>query len=116
SLPRGMVSCPPSGPEADHFPPGRRSHPIRRPPIMRWLACPLAAAAVVLPARADDRPAGSAPVGVVCGVQVLSDKVPDVSIMEAWKRSYIKDGMSDQVKPLPVWRTVVAPSHQDAPP
>src|SRR5438046_1760928 len=83
---------------------------------MRWLACPLAAAAVVLPARADDRPAGPAPVGVVCGVRVLSDKVPDVSSMEAWKRSYIRDGMSDQEKALAVWRAVVAHQHQDAPP
>ena len=40
----------------------------------------------------------SAPVGVVCHVKVLSDKVPDVSSLEAWKKSYIKEGMSDKEK------------------
>jgi hypothetical protein len=47
------------------------------------------------------------PVGVVCHVQVVSDKVPDVSSMEAWKRAFIKDGMTDQEKALAAWRTTV---------
>ena len=36
-------------------------------------------------------------VGVVGHVKVLSDKVPDVSSMEAWKKSFIRDGMSDRL-------------------
>src|SRR3990172_8707400 len=54
--------------------------------------------------------------GVVCGVKVLSDKVEDVSSLEAWKKSFIKDGMSDQEKALAVWKTSVMFQHQDAPP
>ena len=38
------------------------------------------------------------PVGVVSHVKVLSDKVLDVSSMEAWERSFIRDGMSDREK------------------
>jgi len=34
-------------------------------------------------------------VGVVANVKVLSDKVCDVSSLEAWKASYIRPGMSD---------------------
>lgn len=56
------------------------------------------------------------PVGIVSQVKVLSDKVPDVSSMEAWKRSCITDGMSDRDKGLAIWRTVVAFRHQDSPP
>src|SRR2546430_7960619 len=44
--------------------------------------------------------------GVVSFVKVVSDKVPDVSSLEAWKSSFIKDGMSDQEKALTVWKTV----------
>src|SRR5437660_3714015 len=43
-------------------------------------------------AAAEERP--PAAVGVVSHIQVLSDKVPDVSSIEAWKRSFLKDGMS----------------------
>ena len=56
------------------------------------------------------------PVGVVCNVKVLSDRVPDVSSMEAWQRSFIKPGMSDRDKALAAWRTTVMFQHQDAPP
>jgi hypothetical protein len=56
------------------------------------------------------------PVGVVCHVQVISDKVPDVSSLEAWKRAFIKDGMTDQEKALAAWRSTVCFQHQDAPP
>ena len=44
--------------------------------------------------------------GVVSHVKVLSDKVEDVSSMEAWKKTYIKDGMSDQEKAIAVWKSV----------
>jgi hypothetical protein len=55
-------------------------------------------------------------VGVVSHVKVLSDKVPDVSSMEAWKQSFIRDDMTDAEKALAVWETAVAFRHQDAPP
>jgi hypothetical protein len=54
--------------------------------------------------------------GVVSHVLVLSDKCEDVSSPEAWKKTYIKDGMSDQEKVLAVWRTVVRYRHQCPPP
>ncbi len=56
------------------------------------------------------------PVGIVSHVKVLSDQVPDVSSMEAWKQSSIRDGMTDAEKALAVWQTAVAFRHQDAPP
>ena len=37
-------------------------------------------------------------VGVVSHVKVLSDKVRDVSSMEAWKRSFIRDDMTDELR------------------
>lgn len=61
-------------------------------------------------------PPGSEPVGVVSHVKVVSDKVPDVSSLEAWKASFIRDGMSDEEKALACWRTVASFQHQDAPP
>src|SRR5262249_37298742 len=57
-----------------------------------------------------------ASVGVVCHVKVVSDKVPDVSSLEAWKKSFLKDGMTDREKALAAWRTTVTFQHQDAPP
>lgn len=60
-------------------------------------------------------PRGAPPAGVVSFVQVTSDRVPDVSSLEAWQRSFIHDGMSDQDKALAIWRSVVAFRHQDEP-
>src|SRR5712675_1111067 len=54
--------------------------------------------------------------GFVSHIKILSDKVEDVSSMEAWKKSFIKDGMSDEQKALAVWNTVVKFRHQDMPP
>jgi ferric-dicitrate binding protein FerR (iron transport regulator) len=59
--------------------------------------------------------AASSP-GVVSFVKVLSDKVPDVSNVEVWKKAFIKDGMSDQEKALAIWKTVGTFQHQDVPP
>jgi hypothetical protein len=72
----------------------------------------LAAAAVFLV------PSGvrAADVGVVSNVKVLSDKVQDVSSMEAWAQSFIKPGMSDRDKAMAAWKTTVMFRHQDAPP
>ncbi len=55
-------------------------------------------------------------VGVVSGVKVTTDKVADVSSLEAWKASFIKPGMSDEEKAMTAWRTVASFQHQDAPP
>lgn len=63
-----------------------------------------------LPALAADD------VGVVSHVKVVSDKVQDVSSLEAWRQSFIKPGMSDREKALAVWRSVVMFRHQDIPP
>ncbi|MGZ3428339.1 MAG: hypothetical protein ACXVCV_16920 [Polyangia bacterium] len=54
--------------------------------------------------------------GIVSFVSVTSDRVPDVSSIEAWKSSFLHDGMSDADKAQAVWRSVVAFRHQDEPP
>jgi hypothetical protein len=63
-----------------------------------------------LAAQADPRP------GVVSQIKILSDKIEDVSSMEAWKKSFIKDGMTDREKALAVWKTVVKFRQQCMPP
>ena len=55
-------------------------------------------------------------VGVVSHIKVLSDHVPDVSSMEAWKNSFIRDGMSDEEKALTVWKSCATFQHQENPP
>ncbi|MGA2254808.1 MAG: hypothetical protein ABSG53_09115 [Thermoguttaceae bacterium] len=75
------------------------------------------AATILLSVTPDLRADGPAqPVGVVSHVKVLSDKVRDVSSMEAWKRSFIRDDMTDAEKALAVWRSAVMFRYQDAPP
>lgn len=71
----------------------------------------LAAAVLLVPftARAAD-------VGVVSNVKVLSDKVQDVSSMEAWAQSFLKPGMSDRDKAMAAWKSTVMFRHQDTPP
>ena len=55
-------------------------------------------------------------VGVVSHINVLSDKSEDVSSLEAWKKTYIKDGMTDEQKTLAIWRTVIRYRTQTDPP
>lgn len=55
-------------------------------------------------------------VGIVSHVKVLSDKVADVSSLEAWKKSFIQDGMTDEQKALAIWHSVAAFQYQDNPP
>jgi hypothetical protein len=55
-------------------------------------------------------------VGVVSHIKVLSDKIEDVSSLEAWRRSFIKDGMSEPEKAMAVWNSVVKFQVQDDPP
>ena len=52
----------------------------------------IATAAAVATAFGQDKET----VRVVSYVKVLSDKVPDVSSMAAWKKSYITDDMTDE--------------------
>ncbi len=85
---------------------------------MRHALCLLLVPALSLGAqetRSSNGGAGS-PVGVVCRIKVLSDKVPDISSLEAWKRSYIRDGMTETEKALAVWKTVRTYQHQESPP
>jgi hypothetical protein len=49
-------------------------------------------------------------------VKIVSDKVEDVSSLEAWKRSFIKDGMTDEQKAMAVWKSVATFQYQDDPP
>ncbi|MFH1706693.1 MAG: hypothetical protein ABIF71_02090 [Planctomycetota bacterium] len=58
--------------------------------------------------------AGDNPVGVVTQIKVISDKVPDVTTLEDWKRSFIKEGMTDEEKALAIWKTVAMFQHQDS--
>jgi hypothetical protein len=64
----------------------------------------------------DTRRDAAASIGVVSHITVLSDKVPDVSNLEAWRQSFLPDNMTDQEKALAVWRSTVMFQHQDAPP
>jgi hypothetical protein len=61
-------------------------------------------------------PSAEPAAGVVSHIKVLSDKVPDVSSLEAWRKSFLKDGITGQEKALAVWRSTVMFQHQDAPP
>ena len=54
--------------------------------------------------------------GIVANVKVLSDKIEDVSSVEAWKKSFIKPGMTDKEKGLAIWESCVKFRHQTAPP
>src|SRR5436853_75407 len=52
-------------------------------------------------------PADTSPAGIVSHIKVLSDKIEDVSSMNAWLKSCIKPGMTDEKKALAVWASVV---------
>src|SRR4051795_12439527 len=56
------------------------------------------------------------PVGVVSHLNLVSDKSQDISTLEAWKKTYITDGMSDQDKAIAIFNTVVRYRHQANPP
>jgi len=54
--------------------------------------------------------------GIVSHITVLSDRVEDVSSLEAWKKSFIQDGMTDEQKAIAIWTTVVKFRQQASPP
>jgi hypothetical protein len=68
----------------------------------------------VMPAL-QARPADSQ-FSVVSHVKVVSGNVEDVSSLDAWKRSFIKDGMNDQQKAMAIWESVLRFRHQEIPP
>src|SRR5437762_11250547 len=80
--------------------------------LLRWAALFVVAAPLLATQETRPRQAGAA--GVVCQVNVASNNVPDVSTLEAWKKSFIKEGMSDEEKAMAVWKTVAMFQHQDS--
>jgi hypothetical protein len=54
--------------------------------------------------------------GIVSNIKVVSDKVPDVSSSAAWKKSFIRDDMTDQEKAIAIWKSVTTFQYQDGPP
>ena len=81
----------------------------------RWYLAVTAAAVLGLTAGLYAQPA-SQPAGVVSNIKVLSDKVQDVSSLEAWKKAFIKEGMSDKDKAMAIWKTEVMFQVADSPP
>jgi hypothetical protein len=54
--------------------------------------------------------------GTVCHVKVVSDKVADVSSLEAWKNSFIDGAKTNQDKGIGIWRSVITFHYQDGGP
>lgn len=79
--------------------------------LSKWLLTAVVALGVTSASWAQ-----TAKPGTVCNVKVVSDKVPDVTSLDAWKKSFIKDDMKNQDKALAVWRSVVMFQYQDSPP
>ncbi len=52
----------------------------------------------------------------VCNIKVTSDKVEDVSSIEAWKAAVLRPGMTDEEKAIAIWEMVVKFRHQNSPP
>jgi hypothetical protein len=75
----------------------------------------IAAAALALTFFAGASQAQQAP-GVVSNIKVLMAGWPDVPSLEDWKKTYIKDGMSDKDKALAIFNAQVTFQNPDAPP
>src|SRR5256886_17545472 len=58
----------------------------------------------------------AAPVGVVSHLNLVSDKSQDISSLQAWKKTYITDGMSEQDKSIAIFNTMIRYRHQANPP
>src|SRR5476649_2625774 len=83
---------------------------------LTWVRCGLLFALVFGGWRLNAGEIDDAAPGVVCHVSVLSDKVPDMSSLAAWKKAFIKDGMSDKDKGLAIWKSIITFKQQDQPP
>jgi hypothetical protein len=55
-------------------------------------------------------------IGVVSHLNLVSDKSQDLSTLDAWKKTYIREGMSDQEKAIAVFNTMVRYRQQASPP
>ena len=71
------------------------------------LIAALSMAAVAFLSSAVSAQTPNQPVGVVSNIKVLTDKWPDVSSLGDWKKSYIKEGMTDKDKALAIFNTEV---------
>src|SRR5689334_23996755 len=58
----------------------------------------------------------STPVGIVSHLNLVSEKSPDISTLEAWRKSYIRDDMTEQEKAIAIFNTIVRYRHQANPP
>ena len=58
----------------------------------------------------------AAPAGVVSHLNLVSDKSQDLATLDAWKRTYLKPGMSDQEKAIAVFNTMTRYRQQASPP
>ncbi len=93
-----------------------------KPPVPRFVGLKsllslVLCAAVFAFLIVEANPSAAAPAaGVVSHIKVLSDKVADVSSLEAWKHSFIKEGMTDEEKAIAIWKSSVSFVYQDAPP
>lgn len=54
--------------------------------------------------------------GIVSNIKVVSDKVEDVSSVEAWEKAFIRPEMTPREKVQAVWLTTVKFRHQNPPP
>lgn len=86
------------------------------PSILRAAAVFLFALSFLSAQETRPTSGASSPVGIVCHVKVVSDKVPDMTNLETWKKAFIREGMTDAEKAMTVWKTVRTFQHQDAPP
>jgi len=84
---------------------------LMRNRIAAWMVLGL----VLAGRAAGAAPAGNAP-AVVSHIQVLSDKIEDVSSLEAWRQAFIKPGMTERQKAIAIWTSVVKFRHQEAAP
>ena len=89
---------------------------VLEPHGLKATAGPNGSVVVVKGSGATDTGSKPAKPGIVSFVKVVSDKIEDVSSLEAWKKSFIKDTMTDEEKALAIWNTVVKFRHQASPP
>src|SRR4051794_20085084 len=87
---------------------------FRRHVLRVFAAAALAVGVLTGQSVAADAPSVDA--GVVSHISVVSDKVPDVSSLDAWKQSFIKPGMTEKEKAIAVWKSMVMFRHQASPP
>jgi hypothetical protein len=85
---------------------------------MRFMTTACMAIAILVTASFTPvaRGAEGKPVGVVSRINLVSDRSQDIATLDAWRKTYIKDGMSDQEKAIAIFDTVVRYRHQANPP